>query len=106
MVFLILGLVLCIAGFLFLGGGAVVFLIGYNGAAQYQTLLGQISYHISQEAQNQYNTYMLMEMAGGAVGVISFMIGGLLVGLFGLIAPNSAQQTSPTTIQTQLKTER
>ncbi len=61
----VIGIVLLIIGLL-------SFVIGYNGAAEYRTLLGQVGRIVSQKAQQEYRMFMLMETVGAIVAVIGF----------------------------------
>lgn len=61
----VIGIVLLIIGLL-------IFVVGYNGAAEYQTILGQVGRIVSQKAQQEYKMFMLMETVGAIVAVIGF----------------------------------
>lgn len=61
----VIGIVLLIIGLL-------SFVIGYNGAAEYRTVLGQVGRIVSQKAQQEYKMFMLMETVGAIVAVIGF----------------------------------
>jgi len=64
---LAVGIVLFVVGGLF-------FMVGYSGVQEYQTSLGQIGRALSQSAQQEYQMYTLMEIGGGLVAIIGFVI--------------------------------
>jgi hypothetical protein len=100
--FIIFGGLLFLGGLFFLGCSVVLFFIGNNGVQQYQTFLGQIEYHLSQSAQNQLNTYMLMEAAGIFIGIMSFIVmaAGVFLGFLGLITTKPVQNQPTAQSQT------
>lgn len=58
--------------------GLLAFVIGYNGATEYQTVLGQVGRILSHKAQQDYKMFMLMETVGAILAVIG--LGMTIVG--------------------------
>lgn len=63
---------LFIIGIVLLVAGLLVFVIGYSGAAEYRTVLGQVGRMLSQKARQEFRMSMLAEVTGAIVAVIGF----------------------------------